>query len=181
VYAVQTVDRRGSKLQIFGLPSRASSRDLSLSVIVGSLLAHCQNRLSAWIIGPPLDRVQEQLDDLSAFESNTCRREQDDTPGSRVLPNHLRTGTNRRPPDLRRTCRLLRRTTLPRASRRCVTSEAPADKDDHGVHRWRQHIPQLLVAVRQTCAARIEYDIAYSAHRRFGWVRRPAAKIILKR
>jgi hypothetical protein len=36
------VDRRGSKLQIFGLPSKASSRDLSLSVIIGSLLAHCQ-------------------------------------------------------------------------------------------------------------------------------------------
>jgi hypothetical protein len=58
VYAVQTIDRRGSKLQIFGLPSKASRRDLSLSVIIGSLLAHCQNRLSAWIIGPPLDRVQ---------------------------------------------------------------------------------------------------------------------------
>ena len=81
MYAVQTVDRRGSKLQIFGLPSKASSRDLSLSVIIGSLLAHCQNRPSAWIIGPPLDRVHEQLDDLSAFESNTCRRGQDDTAG----------------------------------------------------------------------------------------------------
>jgi hypothetical protein len=80
----------------FGLPSKASSRDLSLSVIIGSLLAHCQNRLSAWIIGPLLDRVHEQLDDLSVFKSNTCRRGQDDTPGSRVLLNHQRTGTNRR-------------------------------------------------------------------------------------
>jgi hypothetical protein len=66
--AVQTVDRRGSKLQIFGLPSKASSRDLSLSVIIGSLLAHCQNRLSAWIIGPPLDRVPEQLDEITQAE-----------------------------------------------------------------------------------------------------------------
>jgi hypothetical protein len=50
VYAGQTVDRNGSKLQIFGLPRRAYSRELSLSVTVGSLLAHCQNKLSVWII-----------------------------------------------------------------------------------------------------------------------------------
>jgi hypothetical protein len=79
-----------------------SSRDLSLSVIIGSLLAHCQNRLSAWIIGPPLDRVHEQLDDLSAFESNTCRRGQDDTPGARVLLS-IYERERIAAPDLRRT------------------------------------------------------------------------------
>jgi hypothetical protein len=79
VYAVQTIDRRGSKLQIFGLPNKASSRDPSLSVIIGSLLAHCQNRLSAWIIGPP-HRAHSSW-------TTVCLREQhlsawrDDTPG----------------------------------------------------------------------------------------------------
>jgi hypothetical protein len=41
-------------------------------------------------------------------------------------------------------------------------AEAPADKDDHDVHRLRHHIPQIFVAVRQNICSAHKYDIAYS-------------------
>jgi hypothetical protein len=41
------------------------------------------------------------------------------------------------------------------------SGKAPADKDDHDVHRLGTTF-RRFVAVRKTCVARIKYDIAYS-------------------